>query len=81
MHAPKMVNLLENYSAVLFQVGLQNVEDNAISKPKKRNPKPTLIFIFFFLEHSTTVTQCICFYCCGPSMNMLFFSMLGLCLG
>lgn len=44
MHAPKMVNLLENYSAVLFQAGLQSVEDNAISKPKKRNPKPTLIF-------------------------------------
>lgn len=50
MHAPKMVNLLENYSAVLFQVGLQNVEDNAISKPKKRNPKPTLIFFFFFFS-------------------------------
>lgn len=74
MHAPKMVNLLENYSAVLFQVGLQNVEDDAISKQTKKDPKPTLIFL---LEHSTIVTQCICFYCCGPSMNMLFFSMLG----
>jgi len=67
MHAPKMVNFLENYSAVLLQVSLHSVEDDTISKPTP----------IFFLEHSTTVTQCIFYYYCSPSVNMLFFSMLG----
>lgn len=46
-----MVNLLENYPAVWFQVGFQYVVDNAISK-QTTTTKTALIL----LEGLTTVT-------------------------
>lgn len=71
-----MVHLLEHYFAVLFQVVLQNVNDYAFSKPKKRKKKRIQTHFFFLFWSMTTVTPCICFYFCDSSMNMLFFSML-----